>query len=108
MTAYRTSGGASDPTGPLTVYASFDVPTTDGHDYIEGGGGNDLLLGNQGQDDLVGGSSNFFSYVDSMGVFKPSDPTNSSGQSSPSKGQYSSLSFRKRAASSESTASFGR
>src|SRR5262249_25929067 len=33
---------------------------TDGSDYIEGGGGNDVLFGNQGQDDLIGGSSNLF------------------------------------------------
>src|SRR5206468_3300349 len=28
VTAYRTPGGALDPTGPLTVYSSFDVPAT--------------------------------------------------------------------------------
>src|SRR5262249_45986011 len=80
VTAYRTPGGPSDPTGPLTVYPSFDVPATDpgdlthdGHDYIEGGGGNDVLFGNQGQDDIVGGSSDFFCWADNFGVFHPSD-----------------------------------
>jgi Ca2+-binding RTX toxin-like protein len=36
---------------------------TDGDDYIEGNAGNDVLLGNLGQDDLIGGSSNLFSYT---------------------------------------------
>jgi Ca2+-binding RTX toxin-like protein len=34
--------------------------TTDGNDYMEGGGGGDLMFGNLGQDDLIGGSSNLF------------------------------------------------
>jgi Ca2+-binding RTX toxin-like protein len=29
-------------------------------DYIEGGAGDDVIFGNQGQDDIVGGSSDFF------------------------------------------------
>jgi len=29
-------------------------------DYVEGGGGKDLIFGNQGQDDLIGGSSDLF------------------------------------------------
>ncbi len=33
---------------------------TDGTDYVEGGGGNDVIFGNEGQDDLIGGSSNLF------------------------------------------------
>jgi Ca2+-binding RTX toxin-like protein len=33
---------------------------TDGDDYAEGGGGNDLIFGDLGQDDLIGGSSNLF------------------------------------------------
>jgi Ca2+-binding RTX toxin-like protein len=33
---------------------------SDGDDYVEGGGGNDLIFGNLGQDDLIGGSSNLF------------------------------------------------
>src|SRR5262249_23937867 len=32
-----------------------------GDDYVEGGGGGDVILGNQGQDVLLGGSSNLFS-----------------------------------------------
>ena len=35
--------------------------TTDGQDYIEGNGGNDIVFGGLGQDDIVGGSSDFFS-----------------------------------------------
>jgi hypothetical protein len=48
-----------DATNSLVVRPSFDA-ATDGQDYIEGGGGNDILFGNQGQDDLVGGSSDMF------------------------------------------------
>ena len=33
---------------------------TDGDDYIEGNGGADVIFGNLGQDDLIGGSSNLF------------------------------------------------
>ena len=58
--ASRTSGGPSDPLGPLTVIASFEA-ASDGEDYIEGGGGNDVIFGGLGQDDIVGGSSDFFS-----------------------------------------------
>ena len=57
--AWRTPGGVSDPVGPLTVNPSFDA-TTDGEDYVEGGGGDDVIFGNLGQDDLVGGSSDFY------------------------------------------------
>ena len=35
-------------------------PGRDGDDYVEGGGGNDVILGNLGQDDLIGGSSDLF------------------------------------------------
>ena len=35
-------------------------PATDGDDYIEGGGGNDVIFGNLGQDDIIGGSSDLF------------------------------------------------
>ncbi|MDB5978261.1 MAG: hypothetical protein JWR07_5021, partial [Nevskia sp.] len=61
------NGAAS--TGLLTWFASFDNPTTnqknnDGHDYLEAGGGNDVVFGNQGQDDIVGGSSDFFKKTD--------------------------------------------
>ena len=40
------------------------TPATDGQDYIEGDGGNDIVFGGLGQDDIVGGSSNFFSLTD--------------------------------------------
>ena len=43
----------------ITTCPSFDAPT-DGSDYIEGGGGNDVIFGNQGQDDIIGGNSNLF------------------------------------------------
>ncbi len=33
---------------------------SDGDDYVEGGGGNDLIFGNLGQDDLIGGNSNLY------------------------------------------------
>ena len=62
--ASRTPGGCvgtvCDPLGPLTTVASFEA-TTDGQDYIEGGGGNDVVFGGLGQDDILGGSSDFFS-----------------------------------------------
>ena len=32
----------------------------DGDDYVEGGGGSDVIFGNFGQDDLIGGSSSLF------------------------------------------------
>jgi Ca2+-binding RTX toxin-like protein len=35
--------------------------STDGDDYIEGGGGDDVVFGNLGQDDILGGSSSLFS-----------------------------------------------
>jgi Ca2+-binding RTX toxin-like protein len=64
--AYRTPGGCvgttCDPTGPLTVYPSYEA-AGDGDDYIEGGAGNDTVFGGLGQDDIVGGSSSFFSLM---------------------------------------------
>ncbi|MFL6033989.1 MAG: HYR domain-containing protein, partial [Gaiellaceae bacterium] len=62
VAAYRTPGGVTDPVGALTLYPSFEA-STDGEDYIEGGGGRDLIFGGLGQDDVVGGSSSFFSLV---------------------------------------------
>jgi Ca2+-binding RTX toxin-like protein len=61
--AARESMGPEDPIGPLTVVPSFEA-ASDGEDYIEGGGGCDVIFGGLGQDDLVGGSSTFFSLVD--------------------------------------------
>ena len=66
-----TEAGTSDPThtgtcdlvGDLDLIASFDLSSTDGQDYIEGGGGNDIVFGGLGQDDVIGGSSDFFSLV---------------------------------------------
>jgi hypothetical protein len=55
-----THGGTCDLVGDLDLIASFDA-ATDGEDYIEGGGGNDIAFGGLGQDDIVGGSSDFFS-----------------------------------------------
>ncbi|MCW2999090.1 MAG: type secretion target repeat protein, partial [Solirubrobacterales bacterium] len=49
-------GGVTD----LGLTPSFEVVATDGDDYVEGGGGNDVIFGNLGQDDLIGGSSNLF------------------------------------------------
>ncbi|MDX1384061.1 MAG: hypothetical protein R3190_10490, partial [Thermoanaerobaculia bacterium] len=51
-----------DSPGPLDIQASQEA-ASDGDDYIEGGGGNDVVFGNLGQDDIVGGSSSFFSLV---------------------------------------------
>ena len=57
-TAY-TAGRAGGFAAPLAVVASFEA-RTDGDDYIEGNGGADVIFGNLGQDDLIGGSSNLF------------------------------------------------
>src|SRR5207245_8805917 len=66
--------GPAVPTGTLDVNASVDDygstltdtgrAGADGSDYIEGGAGNDVLFGNQGQDDIVGGNSDMFSLND--------------------------------------------
>jgi len=48
--------------GMLYVVPSLEA-LTDGDDYIEGGGGNDVIFGNLGQDDIIGGSSNLFSLI---------------------------------------------
>ena len=44
----------------LLVTPSADHLGTDGNDYIEGGAGSDVVFGNQGQDNIIGGSSNVF------------------------------------------------
>ncbi len=49
-----------DLASTLLSVDDFDGAGTDGDDYVEGGGGNDILFGNLGQDDLIGGSSNLF------------------------------------------------
>ncbi|HSG90608.1 MAG TPA: hypothetical protein VLA56_15440 [Pseudomonadales bacterium] len=48
-----------DAAGLLQITASVERDS-DGDDYIEGNGGADLIFGNLGQDDLVGGSSSMF------------------------------------------------
>ena len=54
--------GASrnETTGFLEVSTSLEA-ASDGDDYVEGGGGNDIIFGNLGRDDLIGGSSELFS-----------------------------------------------
>nr|NLI49987.1 calcium-binding protein [Propionibacterium sp.] len=49
-----------DDTGLLVVDPSVEA-ATDGDDYVEGGGGADVIVGNLGRDDLIGGSSGLFS-----------------------------------------------
>ncbi len=49
-----THAGTCDVVGDLDLIASFDA-ATDGQDYIEGGGGKDVVFGNLGQDDILGG-----------------------------------------------------
>ena len=53
---------AATAAGDLWVQPSVEA-TTDGDDYIEGGGGTDVVFGDLGQDDIIGGSSNLFSLV---------------------------------------------
>ena len=48
--------------GVLVVAPSVENRATDGEDYVEGGGGDDVIFGNLGQDDLIGGSSNLFGF----------------------------------------------
>src|SRR5205807_923621 len=54
------AGAYRDAGGNLIVNPSFEA-ATDGDDYIEGGGGNDVIFGDLGQDDIIGGSSDLFS-----------------------------------------------
>ena len=56
----RVGAARPDFSTDLTLNPSFEA-ATDGHDYIEGGGGRDVLFGNNGQDDIIGGSSSLFS-----------------------------------------------
>ncbi|MHC5112421.1 MAG: hypothetical protein ACYTHJ_21390, partial [Planctomycetota bacterium] len=63
--AARDPQGETDPVGPLTVLEANEAGgDSDGNDYIEGGGGVDVVFGGLGQDDIVGGSSSFFSLTD--------------------------------------------
>ncbi|HEY3922827.1 MAG TPA: hypothetical protein VGL76_12045 [Gaiellaceae bacterium] len=58
-TVIQRVGACRDASNALDVSPSVDR-STDGSDYIEGGGGNDVIFGNQGQDDIVGGNSDLF------------------------------------------------
>ncbi|HWG94585.1 MAG TPA: Calx-beta domain-containing protein [Mycobacteriales bacterium] len=53
--------GAERPLGGDLVVRPSEGRTTDGDDYLEGGGGRDVVFGGLGQDDVVGGSSSLFS-----------------------------------------------
>ncbi|HVK13697.1 MAG TPA: hypothetical protein VM597_33430, partial [Gemmataceae bacterium] len=46
-----------------SVVPSFET-ARDGRDYIEGGGGSDVVFAGLGQDDVIGGSSNLFGLTD--------------------------------------------
>jgi Ca2+-binding RTX toxin-like protein len=52
-------GASRNAAGALTIQPSVEG-ATDGDDYIEGGGGNDVIFGDLGQDDIIGGSSDLF------------------------------------------------
>ncbi len=54
------TGGVRVSATPTVLHPSFDDRISDGHDYVEGGGGNDTIFGNLGQDDLIGGSSDLY------------------------------------------------
>jgi Ca2+-binding RTX toxin-like protein len=55
-----TVGARRDANGDLVLNGSVEA-ATDGDDYIEGGGGSDVVFGNLGRDDIIGGSSSLFS-----------------------------------------------
>ena len=55
-------GASRDGTGALVIAPSV-AATTDGDDYIEGGGGRDVVFGGLGRDDIIGGSSDLYSLV---------------------------------------------
>src|SRR5678815_3967356 len=50
---------SGDPNSTLNVNVSFEG-SADADDYIEGNGGNDVIFGNLGQDDIIGGSSDLY------------------------------------------------
>src|SRR5207245_10261117 len=50
----------SNPDSDESLFFNVPEATTDGDDYLEGDGGDDLMYGGLGQDDLVGGSSALF------------------------------------------------
>ncbi|MEE8523500.1 MAG: hypothetical protein V3T72_06180, partial [Thermoanaerobaculia bacterium] len=51
------------PRNLLAITPSFEA-ASDGDDYIEGGGGGDVIFGNLGQDDIIGGSSSLFTLAE--------------------------------------------
>jgi Ca2+-binding RTX toxin-like protein len=53
-------GAVRDQSGVLHISVSTLNSDTDGNDYVEGGDGRDVIFGNLGQDDLVGGNSSLF------------------------------------------------
>jgi Ca2+-binding RTX toxin-like protein len=55
-----TVGAYRDAAGLLVLAPSVEA-ASDGDDYIEGGGGSDVVFGNLGRDDIIGGSSGLFS-----------------------------------------------
>jgi Ca2+-binding RTX toxin-like protein len=59
-----------DADGFLQITPSVEN-ASDGDDYIEGNGGSDVIFGNLGQDDLVGGSSNLFKGLDGAESNRP-------------------------------------
>lgn len=46
-----------------TLYFNIPEQDSDADDYMEGNGGNDLMYGGLGQDDIIGGSSELFGLV---------------------------------------------
>ncbi|WP_353083073.1 calcium-binding protein [Tessaracoccus lapidicaptus] len=60
LTGGEDVSAARDANGLLVLNPSFEA-STDGDDYIEGGGGADTIFGNLGRDDIIGGSSSLFS-----------------------------------------------
>jgi Ca2+-binding RTX toxin-like protein len=64
-------GTVANPKASVEDFDHFDAGTglpvsaagNDGDDYVEGGPGSDLVFGNLGQDDLIGGSSSLFGTV---------------------------------------------
>jgi Ca2+-binding RTX toxin-like protein len=61
--ACRPAGNATTPTAGLLIHPSvgdYYGAGKDGHAYVEGGGGNDVIFGDYGQNDLIGGNSDLF------------------------------------------------
>jgi hypothetical protein len=54
-----------DKSNALELYPSC-VASTDGDNYIEGGGGNNIIFGGGAQSDIIGGNSDLFSHPNSF------------------------------------------